>query len=88
MGKELEKNKALVEACELDTTVNLHFHHVTASTPPPPLLLSLSLIRILLACHTLDKLEITLSGAENQRWSMPDIYFSLERKREVKAKVE
>lgn len=43
MGKELEKNKALVEACELDTTVNLHFHHVTASTPPPPLLLSLSL---------------------------------------------
>lgn len=60
MGKELEKNKALVEACELDTTVNLHFHHVTPSTPPAPPLL-LSLIRILLACHTLDKLEITPS---------------------------
>lgn len=51
-----------MEACEPDTTVNLHFHSVTplaAAPPPPPLLFSL--ILFLLACHTLDKLEITPS---------------------------
>lgn len=45
------KKRALVEACEPNTIVNLHFHSVTSP------LLSLP---FLLVCHTLDKLEITL----------------------------
>lgn len=55
-------DRALVEACEPDTTVNLHFHSVILSRPSsssfsPFLCHSF----FLLACHTLDKLEIKLS---------------------------
>lgn len=74
-GNEGGKNRTLVEACEPDTTVNLHFHSYPPS--PPPLLFAL--ILFLLACHTLDKLEITLSWAENQWWSTPDTHLSWER---------
>lgn len=49
-------DRPLVEACELDTSVNLYFHSGA-------LLLYLSSHSFLLTCNTLDKLEITLSLA-------------------------
>lgn len=60
-----------VEACELDTTVNLRFQSPSCSPFSSPVLTHsfffAGVLFFLLACHTLDKLEIAASRAEEQR---------------------